>query len=81
MAHLIVAIMYGKGEQYEGQMTGKLFATFITEKFDRVIANSDNPQGKLFLQDGHPSQNSKVARVELCLLTIMYIGYNCLHYY
>ena len=62
----IVAIAYGKGivccEQYEGQMTGQLFASFITEKFDRVFANSANPRGKLFLQDGDPSQNSKVAR-------------------
>ena len=65
VAQFIVAIAYGKGivcgEQYEGQMTGKLFASFITEKFDRVFANSANPRGKLFLQDGDPSQNSKVA--------------------
>lgn len=66
MAHFIVAIAYGKGviccQQYDGTITGKLFAKFIHQNFDRMFADSADPIGKQFLQDGCPSQNSKAAK-------------------
>ena len=35
---------------------------FIQDRFHDMFANSPNPRGKLFLQDGDPSQNSALAR-------------------
>ena len=35
--------------------------SFIDELFSDMFKNSANPKGKLFLQDGDPSQNSKIA--------------------
>ena len=65
VAHFLVAIAYGKGvllaEQYEGQLNGEKFADFIKANFPTVFAASSNPRGKLFLQDGDPSQNSRKA--------------------
>ena len=34
------------------------FADFVREHFENTFENSCNPQGKLCLQDGDPSQNS-----------------------
>ena len=66
MAHFIVAIAYGHGvvccEQYTDNMSGKLFASFVREHFKEIFSKSANPRGMLFLQDGDPSQNSKLAR-------------------
>lgn len=66
VAHFMAAIAHGKGvvlcEQYHGKLNGQSFAEFIREHFPRVFKNSANPKGKLFLQDGDPSQNSKKAR-------------------
>ena len=39
-------------------MTGQIFADFVREHFENTFENSSNPRGKLFLQDGDPSQNS-----------------------
>ena len=65
-AHFIAAISYGKGficcEQYHGKMCGKLFAEFVKDNFEEVFEKSSNPRAKRFLQDGCPSQNSKVAK-------------------
>ena len=62
MVKVFEAIAYGHGailrEQYEEQLTGQFFADFAREQFE----NSSNPPGKLFLQDGDPSQNSLKAK-------------------
>ena len=64
-AHFIAAISPGKGfvccEQYYDRMSGRLFADFVNEHFERVFQSSSNQGAKRFLQDGCPSQNSKVA--------------------
>ena len=69
VAHFIVAIAYDKGvvlsEQYTGRINGDMFANFVTEHFQDTFALSANPAGKLFLQDGDPSQNSKKANTSL----------------
>ena len=62
MVKVFVAIAYGHGavlcEQYDKQLTGQFFADFVREHFENAFENSSNPRGKLFLQDGDPSQNS-----------------------
>jgi transposase len=64
-AHFMVGIGYSKGvifcEQYEGRLNGQKFAEFVRTKLPDAFANSVNPTGKYFLQDGDPSQNSKKA--------------------
>lgn len=65
VAHFLVAIAYNRGvilcEQYHGNINGAMFAQFISDHFKQTFENSANPKGKLFLQDGDPSQNSKKA--------------------
>ncbi len=65
-ANFIVAIAYNRGvilaEQYEGNLNGEKFANFIREQFPSLFEKSSNPKGKLFLQDGDPSQNSMKAQ-------------------
>ena len=69
VAHFMVAIAYNKGvilhEQYLGRLNGEMFAKFITDHFEDTFALSANPKGKLFLQDGDPSQNSAKAKTSL----------------
>ena len=69
VAHFMVAIAYMKGvilcEQYEGRVNGEMFANFIYKHFESTFERSANPAGKLFLQDGDPSQNSKKAKIAL----------------
>lgn len=66
VAHFLVAIAYKRGvilcEQYHGKINGDMFSKFIEEHFPRTFESSANPRGKLFLQDGDPSQNSKKAK-------------------
>jgi len=66
VAHFIVAIAHGKGvilcEQYFGRLNGEKFAQFIRDHFENTFAVSANTTGRLFLQDGCPTQNSKKAR-------------------
>lgn len=67
MAHYVVCISYLKGvilcEQYTESFTGKYFADKIIRKhFDEAFGKSINPQGRLFVQDGDPRQNSKAAK-------------------
>ena len=52
-------------EEYEGNMNGKRFSDFIHKQFPEAFKRSANPEGKLFLQDGDPSQNSKKATVAM----------------
>jgi len=65
-AKFMVAIAYGKGiikcYQYQDHINGELFSEFIKQNFNHMFASSANPTGRLFLQDGDPSQNSAVAR-------------------
>jgi len=65
-AHFIAAISPGKGfvccEQYETRMSGKFFAEFVKNNFEGIFQKSSNEKAKRFLQDGCPSQNSKVAK-------------------
>ena len=69
MVHFIVAIAYNRGvvlcEQYQDRFTGDYFANFIKEHFNEAFSTSPNPEGKLFLQDGDPRQNSAPARKEM----------------
>ena len=66
MARFMVAIAYGRGvtkcHQYIGNINAETCATFIREHFPCMFEQSHNPIGKLFLQDGDPSQNSAMAR-------------------
>ena len=68
----MAAIAYGKGvikcHQYEGHVNAQMFADFIEEHFPEMFENSANPKGKLFLQDGDPSQNSALAREAMDLV-------------
>ena len=72
--HLIVCISYGKGvifcEQYE-KMNGEFFANFIKRNFKNIISASCNPSGHFFVQDGDPSQNSKLAKQEMSKLDVV----------
>ena len=65
-ARFIASIAYGTGfilsEQYQGNMNGEEFAKFIRTHFKSAFERSANPKGKLFLQDGDPSQNSRKAQ-------------------
>ena len=62
---LMVAISFKEGvvacEPYS-HMNGAYFADFIRRKFDAMFSKSDKHGSRLFVQDGDPSQNSKVAR-------------------
>lgn len=66
VAHFFVAIAYNKGvilnEQYHGRVNGAMFAEFVTDNFREAFRQGSNPRGKLFLQDGDPSQNSRAAK-------------------
>ena len=65
IAHFIVEISFNKGvilcEQYYGKISGKMFADLKHKHFKQAFEKSNNQKGKLFLQDGDPSQNSKKA--------------------
>ena len=66
IAHFMAAIAYGKGviaaEQYHGRINAEKCSLFVREHFSSMFKKSANPRGKLFLQDGDPSQNSGKAR-------------------
>ena len=66
MAKFMVAIAYQKGvikcHQYEGAINAETCKSFIDENFPDMFEKSGNTKGKLFLQDGDPSQNSKLAK-------------------
>ena len=64
---MIVAISHGKGaviqETYE-HMNGEYFAEFLKNNFD-IMVQSAEKDSRLWVQDGDPSQNSKVARAAM----------------
>ena len=47
-------------EQYE-KMNGPYFSDFAKRNFRQMICNSVNPNRRLFVQDGDPSQNLRAA--------------------
>ena len=61
VAHFMAAIGYGKGvtvaEQYHDRINAEKCSSFVLELFASMFKKSANPRGKLFLQDGNPSQN------------------------
>ena len=65
MAKLMVAIAHNKVvitfEQHTGAINAETCKQFIENHFSEMFENSTNPRGKLFLQDGDPSRNSKFA--------------------
>ena len=71
VVHLFVAISFGKGicfcEPYE-KLSGSFVASFVHKHFKNIFTNSCNRNGKIFIQDGDPSQNSKAARKEIARL-------------
>lgn len=64
-ANFMVAISYNCGvvlcEQYMGAINGKKMVEIVQDHFPKAFENSINPKGKLFLMDGCPRQNCKVA--------------------
>ncbi len=66
MAKFMVAIAYGKGvvgcHQYHGQIDGEKFSQMVKDYFPELFRKSANARTPLFLQDGDPSQNSRIAR-------------------
>ena len=56
---------HGKGvikcHRYEGSINGEKFSEFVTAHFPEMFNEGNNVKGSLFLQDGDPSQNSKLA--------------------
>ena len=62
----MAGIAYGKGviaaEQYFGRINADTFTSFVHEHFASMFKKCPNLKGKLFLQDGDPSQNSCKAR-------------------
>ena len=71
-AKFMVAIAFGKGvvkcHQYTEHVSGEMFSQFIKDHFAEMFEVSANPKGKLFLQDGDPSQNSKLAKEAMDLV-------------
>lgn len=69
VAKYMVCISYTKGviccERYENNMSGEYFKSFIEEHFGAIFDKSNAPQVKRFLQDGDPSQNSKICKLAL----------------
>ena len=65
VAKFMVAIAYEKGvtmcEEFKDRLNGTSFADFVRKHFPPCFNRSVNPQVKLFLQDGDPSQNSALA--------------------
>ena len=66
MARFMVAIAYNRGvikcHHYEGAINSEMCKSFVEELFSDMFEKSANPKGKLFLQDGDPSQNSKLSK-------------------
>ena len=66
VAKFMVAIAYGRGvikcERYSGSVNGELCADFVRRNFPGMFTASNNTKGRLFLQDGDPSQNSALAK-------------------
>ena len=65
----MVGISYDKGiilcKQYFGCINGEKISRFISDNFIATFQKSLNPANRMFLQDGDPSQNSKLAKQAL----------------
>ena len=65
VAKFMVTIAYNKGvtmcEEFKERLCGESFSSFVRVHFPTCFEESANPQDKLFLQDGDPSQNSALA--------------------
>lgn len=76
VANFFVAISYNKGviscEQYVEKLTGNMFSKFIEDHFGDMFTECHNPESVMFLQDGDPRQNSKVAKD-----TLARYGFRC----
>ena len=68
-AKFFCAIAYGRGfmecHHYTERLDGQFCENYIRERFPEMFQASANPRGKLFLQDGDPSQNSAAARLAM----------------
>ena len=51
-----------KNLDFEEALNGEFCKSYIENGFPKMFAESPNPRGKLFLQDGDPSQNSALAK-------------------
>lgn len=51
-------------EKYFGNISGDVLAHFVRDHFNETFLKSANAEGKLFLQDEDPRQNSKKAKLE-----------------
>jgi hypothetical protein len=64
------SISYCKGvtmcEELAEKLTGSSFGKFVVHHFPTTFKTSVNPEGKIFLQDGDPSQNSAAAMAAVC---------------
>ena len=65
LAKFMVCISYGKGiilcKHYTETLCRDFFAKFICDNFPECFKKCGNEKGGTFLQDGDPSQNSKLA--------------------
>lgn len=66
MANFMVAISPNKGvvlcHQYFGRLNGGSFSSLVRKTFPKVYKQTQHINGRLFLQDGCPVQNSAAAR-------------------
>ena len=69
VAKFMCAISYGHGfiecYHYTERLDGMLCRQFIENRFPEMFQAGQNQRGKLFLQDGNPSQNSAEAQLGL----------------
>ena len=67
VVYCIACISHGKGVcfcEQRKKMTGAYFAGFIRRNYKKIIRQSHNRAGNLFIQDGNLSQNSKAPALE-----------------
>ena len=59
-------ISHGRGViecfRHEGNINRELFSQFAMDRFPHIFSKENNQKGKLFLQDGDPSQNCKMSQ-------------------
>ena len=47
---------------YDGNINAETFVDFVKEHFPEMFKSGNNTKGRLILQDGDPSQNSRMAQ-------------------
>ena len=66
MTNFLVAISHERGViecfWYEGIINGELFLQCVRDRFPHIFSKANNQKGKLFLQDGDPSQDFKMSQ-------------------